>query len=46
MDPKDIINTKENIEKLNQIKSLNKFLNIKSFYFIQKVFDNMQKKYH
>ena len=44
MDPKDIINTEKEIEKLNQIKSKNKFINLKSDYFIQKLFEYMQKR--
>ena len=44
MDSKDIINTEKKIEKLNLIKSKNKFINIKSDYFIQKLFANMQKR--
>ena len=44
MESKDIINTEKEIEKLNLIKSKNKFINIKSDYFIQKLFDNMQKR--
>ena len=45
MDSKDIIKTEKQIEKSNIIKSKNKFINIKSDYFIQKLFDNIQKKY-
>ena len=44
MDSKDIINTEKKIEKLNLIKSENKFINIKSDYFIQKLFANIQKR--
>ena len=44
MEPKDAINTEKEIEKLNQIKSKNKFINIKSDYFIQKVFGIIQKR--
>ena len=44
MDSKDIINIEKKIEKLNIIKSKNKFINIKSDYFIQKLFANMHKK--
>ena len=44
MDSKDIINTEKEIEKLNLIKSKNKLINIKSDYFLQKLFDNMQKR--
>ena len=43
MDSKDIINTNK-IEKFNLIKSKNKFIKIKSDYFIQKLFANMQKR--
>ena len=45
MDSKDIISNEKKIEKLNLIKSKNKLINIKSDYFIQKLFDNMQKEY-
>ena len=44
MDSKDIIKTEKQIEKLNIIKSKNKFINIKSDYFIQKVFGIIQKR--
>ena len=44
MDSKEIINTEKGIEKLNLIKSKNKFINIKSCYIMQKVFDNMPKR--
>ena len=44
MDSKDIINTEKEIEKLNLIKSKNKFINLKSDFFIQKLFGIMQKK--
>ena len=44
MDPKDIINTGKEKVKLNQIKSKNKFINLKSDYFIQKLFEYMQKR--
>ena len=44
MDSKDIINTEKNMEKLKLIKTKNKFINIKSDYFIQKLFANMQKR--
>ena len=44
MDSKDIINTEKEIEKLNLIKSKNKLINIKSDYFLQRLFDNMQKR--
>ena len=40
MEFKDIINT----ENTKKIKSKNKFINLKSDYFIQKLFDNIQKK--
>ena len=43
MDSKDKIVEKE-VEKLNIIKSKNIFINIKSDYFIQKVFDIIQKR--
>ena len=43
MDSKDIINTNK-IEKLNIIKSINKFINIKSDYILKKLFTNMQKR--
>ena len=42
MDPKDIIN--KEIEKLNSIKSKNKFINLKSDFFMQKLFDYMDKR--
>ena len=44
MDPKDITKTAKEIEKLNQIKSKNKFINLKSDFFIQKLFGIMQTK--
>ena len=44
MDSKDIINNEKKIEKLNIIKSKNKLINIKSDYFIRKLFANMQKR--
>ena len=44
MDSKDIINNVKEIEKLNQIKSKNKFINLKSDYFMRKLFDNLQKR--
>ena len=44
MESKDIINTEKKIEKLNLIKSKNKFIYLKSDYFMQKLFDNIQKK--
>ena len=44
MESKDIINTEKKIEKLNLIKSKNKFINIKSDYFIQKLFAIMHKR--
>ena len=44
MNSKDIIKTEKQIEKLNIIKSKNKFINIKSDYFIQKVFGIIQKR--
>ena len=44
MDFKDIIKTEKEIEKSNIIKSKNKFINIKSDYFIQKVFDIIHKR--
>ena len=44
MDSKDSSNIKKEVEKLNIIKSENKFIKIKSDFFIQKLFDNMQKK--
>ena len=44
MDPKDIINTGKEIEKLNQIKSKNKFINLKSDSFMRKIFGIMQTR--
>ena len=44
MDSKDIINTEKEIEKLTNIKSKDIFINIKSDYFIRKLFNNMLKK--
>ena len=44
MESKDIINTEKEIEKLKLIKSKNKFVNLKSDYFIQKLFDYMEKR--
>ena len=44
MDSKDIINKDKEIEKLNLIKPKNKYMKIKSDYFLQKLFNNMQKK--
>ncbi len=44
MDSKDIINTEKEIEKLNLSKSNNKFINLRSDYFMQKLFDYMQEK--
>ena len=44
MDSKDIINTEKEIEKLNLIKSKNKFINLKSDFFIQKLFGILQTK--
>ena len=44
MDSKDIINTEKEKEKLNLIKSKNRFINLKSDYFIQKLFDIMQTR--
>ena len=44
MESKDIINTEKENEKLNLIKSKNKFINLKSDYFIQKLFDYMEKR--
>ena len=44
MDSKDIINTEKEIEKLNLIQSKNKFINLKSDYFIQKLFDYIQTR--
>jgi len=44
MNSKDIINTEKKIEKLNLIKSKNKFINIKSNYILKKLFDYVQKR--
>ena len=44
MDSKDIINTEKKSEKLKIIESKNKFINIESDNFIQKLFANMQKR--
>ena len=44
MDSKNIINIEKKIEKLNIIKSKNKFINLKSDYFLKKLFDNTQKR--
>ena len=44
MDSKDIINTEKEIEKLNLIKSKNKFINLKSDYILKKLFNNIQKR--
>ena len=44
MDSKDIINTEKEIEKLNLIKSNNKFINIKSNYILKRLFGIMQTK--
>ena len=41
MESKDIIITEKEIEKLNLIKSKNKFISLKSDYFIQKLFGIM-----
>ena len=41
---RDKNNSEEKNEKLNPIKSKNMFMTIKSDYFIQKLFDNMQKR--
>ena len=41
---RDMNNSEEKKEKLNPIKSKNMFITIKSDYFIQKLFDNMQKR--
>ena len=41
---KDMNNSEEKNEKLNPIKSKNKFINLKSDYFIQKLFEYMQKR--
>ena len=44
MESKDIINTEKENEKLNLIKSKNRFVGWKSDYFMQKLFDNIQKR--
>ena len=44
MESKDIINTEKEIEKLKLIKSKNKFVNLKSDYFIQKLFYYIEKR--
>ena len=44
MDPKDITKTAKEIEKLNQIKLKNKFINLKSDYFMRKIFGIMQTR--
>jgi hypothetical protein len=44
MDSKDIINNEKKIEKLNLIKSKNKFIYLKSDYILKKLFSNMQKR--
>ena len=44
MDPKDTINTGKEIEKLNQIKSKNKFINLKSNNILKKLFSIMQTR--
>ena len=44
MESKDIINTENKIEKLNLIKSNNKFIYLKSNYILKKLFSNMQKR--
>ena len=44
MDPKDIINTGKEIEKLNQIKPKNQFINIKSNYILKRLFGIMQTR--
>ena len=38
MEPKDIINTEKEIEKLNQVKPKNQFINIKSDYILKRLF--------
>ena len=43
MDFKDIIKIKQ-IENLNQIKSKNKLINMKSCYIMKKIFHNIQKR--
>ena len=44
MDSKDIINSEKEIEKLNLVKSNNKFINLRSDYFMQKLFGYIQKR--
>ena len=44
MEPKDIVNTGKEIEKLNQVKPKNKFINLKSDYFMRKIFGIMQTR--
>ena len=44
MDSKDIIKTEKKIEKYNQIKSKNKFKNIKNNYILRKVFNVIHKR--
>jgi len=44
MDSKDIINTQKGFEKSNLIKSKNKFIKVGNDYFLQKLFDYMQRK--
>ena len=44
MESKDIINTGKEIEKLNLIKSKNKFINLKSNYILKKLFGIMQTR--
>ena len=39
MDFRDIINKEKEIEYANLIKSKNKYINIKSDYFLQKLFN-------
>ena len=41
MESKDIIDTEKEIEKLNQFKSKNKFINIKCDSFMRKIFGIM-----
>ena len=44
MESKDIINTEKENEKFKLNKSKNKFINLKSDYFIQKLFDYIQTR--
>ena len=44
MDSKDIINSEKEIEKLSLVKSNNKFINLRSDYFMQKLFGYIQKR--